>query len=421
MRILILTDKYYPKPLANAVCVQQIAEEFKRRGHYVHILAFEDSGVEMPEEYHGITVSSVQTDIRLKLFYFSKNNPQKKIGKVSYAVASFLSKTKKIIYFPWYPLYSIVFPKRILEKMEEMNKKEKYDLVISTFAPFETALAGLWFKRKHNECKWCLYILDTFENQRRTFLPRKMRNASFWVPRFLNSVDLFLYMKSRQHEYTAPLYNKWRKKMFAVDIPMMNLNKKKLPCRAAEKESGCENWVYAGSLGKPHYDLEKVLSIWSKLPEKPKRILHFYSNGPELNGLKKMEKNGFAVKAHDYVDQETLMQVYSDAEGLISIKTSNQISAKIFEYMSYGKKIIHFSGVEDDPDCVYIGKYARGILLRTYDVSDKTCAEIIDNRLSDEDDPIQNDNIDFKAFEMNTPQYTCELIEKKLKEITDCE
>ena len=55
------------------------------------------------------------------------------------------------------------------------------------------------------------------------------------------------------------------------------------------------------------------------------------------------------------------------------------------------------------------------------DWSNKKGMEIIDNRLSDENDPIQNDNIDFKAFEMNTPQYTCELIEKKLKEITDCE
>lgn len=44
MKIPFVTYRYSPKPVANAVCVQEIAKTFLAEGHTVNVLAYQDYG-----------------------------------------------------------------------------------------------------------------------------------------------------------------------------------------------------------------------------------------------------------------------------------------------------------------------------------------------------------------------------------------
>lgn len=409
MRILIVTDKYFPKALANAICAQNIAEVYASQGHDVQIIAYEDAGIKIPETYHGISVHAVKTDLRLRLFYYASNFPKEKYAPLARSVASFLSKTRKLLLLPWNPLYSLSFPYRILRKMEMLHQQSPFDLVISVYASFENALSGMWFKNRHPECQWCLYTLDTFVNQRQAWLPEKYRRAAFWLPKFLDSADLFVYMKSREKEYPEEIYRKWKHKMYPSDIPLMHdtVSKPSVPHSDSEEET----WIYAGSLGLPHYDTADAIRVFLALPDiGKKRVLHIYSRGPEFEMLKKQEAetNG-KIRCHDYVDHETLQQLYCQADILFSLKTSDQISAKIFEYMTFGKPVVHFSGCAADPNAGYIKQYDLGIVAETYAYSAEDLAVQIFRQLSALKQA-GSDTVDLSAFEMNTAKYTCDMI-----------
>lgn len=411
MRILFVTDKYYPKALANAVCAQSIAKVFADSGDQVDMIVYQDSGYTAPQEYEGVRIHTIKPDWRFQLFYYSRNFPEARLSKLAAKTASLMSKSKKMLLLPWQPLYSFSFPKRILDKMELLNSENKYDIVISVFASFENALSGMWFKQRNPECKWCLYTLDTFINHRQTWLPEKWRRAGFWLPRFLNTTDLFIYMKSREHEYEDARFDRWRYKMKPADIPL--LEEKKIESET-RNDSECETWVYAGSLGKPHYDITEAINCFLALPETRKRVLVFYTSGEASEEVKQYEESsGGRVVCAGYIEHDKLIGVYKEADVLFSVKTSDQISAKIFEYMNYGKRIVHFSGCKEDPNQVYVEKYPKGIVIKTYCDENAACSEKLNAWLncSDIDNMILKD---LSGFMMNTPTYTKNLIKDTL-------
>ena len=41
-KILVLTDKYFPRPYANAMCAQELIRVWTRRGDSVDVLAYDD-------------------------------------------------------------------------------------------------------------------------------------------------------------------------------------------------------------------------------------------------------------------------------------------------------------------------------------------------------------------------------------------
>lgn len=407
MKILIITDKYFPKPLANAICMQKVADSFVQMGHSVDILAFKDIGIKGEDIYNNCHVYYIVPDIRNRLYNYVFNFPNSPYAKIFQRIATFMNRLGKLIMLPFYPVYSFGFPLRLKHKIEKLHKNNKYDLIISVYQPFEAALAGYWFKKSHKDIPFCLYTLDTFINQKYSFWARKS-NRNKWLYKFLNESDEFIYMRSRVKEYDKPWFENWRHKMRYSDIPLMTpVNR----LTGAEQTSEKEKWVYAGSLDMPHYKTDDLIEIFLKISEEHDRQLLFYSRGKNADKLKSYENETKGkIRVPGYVSHDELMKIYSEANILVSIKYSDQISAKIFEYMSYGKKIIHISGTPDDPNAEYIRHYSKGIVLTPYKDSIEECASQLTEWLDSWTEEKENLSIDYSYFEMNRPEYTAELI-----------
>ena len=407
MKILFLTDKYWPKPLANAICAQNIADSFIESGHSVDILAYSEEGIQTPKEHNGVRVFTVKPSRQLRLINYARNFPDSPDANHCMKKGLRLSRIKHAALLPWFPLSSISAPKRMEEKVEELYGKYQYDIVVSVFSPFEAAVSGLRFKRKHPECFWALYTLDTFVNLRQSHIPERLRDAHYWIPKFLTTADIFICMKSRIGWYEEHGYCSVGKGVVVSDIPMLTKSPNFMNSDSQNKSG---NWVYAGSLYKTHYDVTDLLVILEYLCKDDGPTVHFYSSGAEAESLKvhPLCKAG-KIAVHGYVDHDELMRIYDRADVLLSIKTSDQISAKIFEYMTYGKPVLHISSCKKDPDIHYVEQYAKGFALKAYEVGPDEGARLIEKWMSEEAGYSQK-NIDLSDFEMNTPAYTRNLL-----------
>ena len=342
--------------------------------------------------------------MRQCLYYYAKNVPNRNKERIAEGAAKLKKKKKKFVMMPFFPMYSFDFPRRIYHQIIRLHNKRNYDLVVSVFSPFDSTVAGYWFKKKYQGVKWCLYSLDTFINQRYNFLNQKGNTHNFWLPRFLDKCDMFIYMRSREKEYADSYFDKWRSKMKPADIPLMVKEPNEMN---SNHQNEVEQWVYAGSLGAPHYITDDLIDIFMGLNDGKKRELHFYSSGDSFEKLKAVNASAQSkVICHPYVAHNELMKVYKNADVLVSIKYSDQISAKIFEYMTYGKKIVHVSGTKDDPNVQYLFKYSRGIVIEPYKyTTDKCIVKLLSELYS-----LNGKETDLSYFEMNRPEYTKELI-----------
>lgn len=405
-KILVITDKYYPRPYANALCAQELIRAFQKRGFEIDIIAFQDSGIEMPRVYEGSDIYPVQPDWRLKLFYYAENFPQKALAKICKLGAHFFSKSKAIFLLPWTPLYSFSFPRRIYHLMERLQTENHYDVVISILNPFEGTYAAMKFKQKHQDIPFIIYAVDTIEKSRfHSGITGKIADPFFWEKRFLDACDAFFYMQSRSERYAQVRFQAWRDKLIVTDLPRFTLQDYEILPYSFGKSG--EHWVYAGSLGGVHYPVEDAIKFFLSLPQDRQRTLHFFGRGQGLKTAQRAQKEAQErIIAHGYVDSKTLQSILCSCDVLVSIKYSDQISAKIFEYISYRKPIVHFSGHPEDPDVIYYQKYPLAFVVQTY----KADFEQSDERLMDFLERIKGTTVSqeelLRIYETNTPEYS---------------
>lgn len=410
MKLLVLTDKYFPRPYANAMCAQELIRIWTRQGHTVDVLAYADFDG-MPDRWEGNTVYYVKTDRRLRLFYYADTFRNTKKGKLAHIAANILSKTKGALLLPWQPFYSFSFPERIYKKMCELQERNRYDGVVAILNPLDSNIAACKFKAKYPNIPYAVFCVDTL---RKTFIEqhinRTFADAFIWEKKILQHCDAYFYMHSRKEDYQLSRYDPYRSKLKESDMPRFKVkNTEQIP-KYDFGESG-EQWVYAGSIGGPHYNPKQLLEIFRQIEDSPKRVLHLYTRGTEAERIAALAKNeNLNVRVHGYVDAATLESIMASADVIVSLKTSDQISAKIFECMSYGKPVVHFSGHKDDPDVYYLEKYTSGHIVKMY--ADNREQEI--EQLRAFLNTCAGKQVDLgdlrKAFEMSTPEYSAEKI-----------
>ena len=102
------------------------------------------------------------------------------------------------------------------------------------------------------------------------------------------------------------------------------------------------------------------------------------------------------------------------ADVIVSLKTSDQISAKIFECMSYGKPIVHFSGHKNDPNVYYLEKYTLGNIVKMYEENQESelnkLVQFLETSAGKQVDPTELK----RTFETSTPEYSAERIAEEI-------
>ena len=415
MKILVLTDKYFPRPYANAMCAQELIRVWKEQGNIVDILAYEDFDG-MPRTWDENKVYYVKPDNRLRLFYYADSHRNTFKGKMAYILANIFSKLKGALLLPVQPFYSFSFPYRIYKKMCELHKINAYDGVVAILNPLDSNIAACKFKAKYPNVPYVVFCVDTL---RKTFVEQKISktfaDAFMWEKMILEHCDAYFYMSSRKDDYELPRYDPYRSKLIESDMPRFKIKNTNAIPKYNFGEEG-EHWVYAGSIGAPHYDPYQLIKIFNCISNNPKRILHLYTRGNEADNISTLSKrNNWNVRVHDYVDAKTLESIMATADVIVSLKTSDQISAKIFECMSYGKPVVHFSGHEKDPDVYYLKKYTLGYVVNMNCQDFDNQIEFLSYFLKKIKGKEINKSELNAIFKMSTPEYSAEKIIDKIK------
>ena len=133
----------------------------------------------------------------------------------------------------------------------------------------------------------------------------------------------------------------------------------------------------------------------------------FYTNGSCDNIIRENLKcDNLLVSS--YVSHDKILNIMKDSDILLSIgnagRYKDMLPSKIFEYISYGKKIIHFYSDDNDRAIYYLEKYEGALVVdvRNENIDYNSINEFVNKE-------IEYSNI-IDEFEKNTPNYTARVI-----------
>lgn len=407
-RILFLTDRYFPHPYANGICVHAVAESLVKAGQEVHVLAFEIPGDPLPKEKDGISIFGVKTDLANQMIFAGQTNLQSKIGKGLSESGKLLLKAEKLALFSRYPQSSLNLYKHILKEMEKLNEIYQYDVIIATYNPLDTLLAGKEFKKNHPDVLFGIYNLDFMPEsiKRRVSEEKVQKSCLYWQAQLYPYADFILDLETNLVRWDNNYHTSWQEKIYSVGLPLLQPNQWLESKPVGEKQV----WVYAGALDTDYYQIEDVLRIICSLPQKYDIEFHIYGRGSGYELCKNYESiYPDRVKVHGYVGYEELRTIYENADVLISMKKTDLVSGKTLEFISTGKRVIHFSGSEKDPNKDYFLNYCNSAVIRTdrsLEVIQDALIEVIEKW---KEYPVQK-MTSWKDFEKNLPDATRDVI-----------
>ncbi|MGF7057752.1 hypothetical protein [Brassicibacter mesophilus] len=417
-KIMIMAGSYYPKPMANGICVHQIALALKKIGYEVHIICFNKKGDKKEEEFEGVFIHRVKMRLFFKMRFYAEDQIDTWHGKLIYRTAMLLNKFKKILYLPLYPMTSPLFIYRYYIRSKEIHKEQNFDMILSVYNPLEALVAGTMMKKRYKDIKLGLYVLDSLTNgSKREFLPKSWTEKKGWQWEriFYSMSDVIFNMRCHEEHHKKSRYDKYREEMKIVDIPLFRTLNQGFHKQTKILDYGSFNWIYTGTLRMRNYNPWYAIKIFNIIQEKRKKMkFHFFSRGDCEEKLMEYERiTEGAIVRHGFVESEISISAIMESDILISVGTSDSsmIPSKIFEYMSTGKPIIHFYKQENDVCLQYYNMYPLAICIKEDDELLRNNAEKIFAFIDD----IKGRKVKFSdikdRFVMNTPEYTTSIID----------
>ena len=366
-KILFVCDYYYPNASSIGICTHKVAKALKQNGNIVHVLSFGDNNFKIENEYDNITSFYIKKRFHERCIEFGENTGGI-VGKIICLLGKCKLRLWQILWFPFFRMDGIAVPLRYYRAISKLNKQNNYDMIIATYNPFEGMLATYWYKKKFNNVLFCLYILDNLTNIGNTnYISNKLNDKMGWKweKRIFPLCDQIINLRCHEKHHQQERYNQFRKKMVYSDIPFLTKN------NASKNyfDKKYIHFVYTGRLLKTRSS-SSFSKLFDKLSANKPYILHYYSTGDEEDNISKFEKstNG-RIKRHGLLPHDKISIIQNSADILVSIGNSGneKISSKIFEYISTGKKIVHFQKEKYDSTIYYYSKYDNAIVLSEKD------------------------------------------------------
>lgn len=420
-KILILADFYYPKPLANGICLHQIALSLKSSGYEVHVLCFGKRTQKKITDLEGINVHHVRQRLFYNLREYGEVNSSNLLGKISYKAAMIINKIKKIALFHIYPLTSPAFLLRYYKTAKKLHQTHKFETVISVFNPLEAIATGGLLKKKYPKINYVVYTLDSLTNGAKIkFIPHKwtIEKGWRWEKRVYGVADLVLNMETHRNHHQQIKYNEFRMKMEFVDIPLL-LNQPQLRTQEYQKtpeSTGMKRLLYSGALDLETRNPKYLCDLILEINKHNNYTLDFFSRGNAEKLIRSyVQKSNNKIVQHGYVERSIIIDAMNSSDVLISIgnRGSQMIPSKIFEYMSTGKKIIHLFTEESDSSLFYYKNYPNALLINENEDLQVNLKKIL--MFLNENKELVPFNYLEEKFQKNLPEYTTRIIETFMK------
>ena len=238
---------------ANSICIRNIADELKKRGH--EVCAITNSWEK--DSYHeidGLKIWGIKQS-----FYESLENFQKKepfFGKLVFSLMSFV---RRCLLLPLYPNVSAIRCFRIKKLAKKIILQKQIDVVVAFYRPIETLYSGVklkqYFGKKINVFDYHLDLLSSDPNASFNFFFQN-RIKSF-VKKEYNTVDYIILPELKKNKIVDD-------KIIYTGFPVCVLKKNETNFNAGFSKNNI-NCVYIGSLDcnnrNPFYALKLIKSF----------------------------------------------------------------------------------------------------------------------------------------------------------------
>ena len=324
-RLIIVCGILYPNPSPTGLCALRYASLLKE-DYDIDFIALSSNGQAEEVVYNGFRVHTL-TSKRLSLEYRTKGL----VRKVIHGIGSLQLKLFFTGNLGWYR-------KAVRNELEQLHSQRPIDAILTVCSPFPAHQAGMDFKQKHQEVRFCAYTVDPFATPNRIVpLGKSYKDLITLESEVCESTDC-LFLSEEALSSRQDLYGNVPNVM---SLPYL-LPKEK-PGRNDYFDNGAINCVYAGSFYKDIRNPEFMLKVFSAI-ENQNIVLHLFSSGCDEMVRHYAQKTDKIVM-HGYVSQDKLRDVYSSCDFLVGVgnATHEFLPSKTYEYLSLGRPIIFFN------------------------------------------------------------------------------
>lgn len=130
------------------------------------------------------------------------------------------------------------------------------------------------------------------------------------------------------------------------------------------------NCLFAGRLYDDIRNPSLLLELFSKVDKKVHLSL---MTNLSIEKIKDYSPQKYLPNIIPFQNRDTALYNLMHADILINIGNTveHQVPGKIFEYMSLGKPIIHFSKIKNDPAINYLLRYPKTLIVNEWDIKSK--------------------------------------------------
>lgn len=367
MKILFITDYWFPNKTTNAICVENVAEALKVSGNEVYVSAYSSSKNpnDNPSEYNNIVFEFIRPSIARQLLSFSQWAKKKWQSKLYALLGKTINRTRRMFLLPFYPIVSLALPHRWSRQIEEIIDKNKIDTVVSVNAPEETIYTGYLVKKRNSDINWIIYNLDAGTNilpgTSFEMLKKKLQaKAIRWEQKVFAIADKIIVMEGHSDYYTRNAMPFNKDKLVVADVPLL-----KVSCENENQlkasNSDIEIWVYTGNMNGVFYDPTKLCELFNYYSRLRRCELHLYGPSDHRDYLQDIASKNSNIIWHGSVSHDDVQQAQKDSDVLVYYKCEDMdsISGKLYEYLACNKPIL-FIGPANDINSRNLSKYAMG-------------------------------------------------------------
>lgn len=385
MRVIFITDSYYPSPSPNAICVKKLKDVFDEKKIATDIIAVRtfSKNTELP---HDSSVHFVNPNFLFSALIEAKaTNNLKRFNFISK-----LFKVKGALYGLFWPLISLSnIIKYTIAVGKMLNKSTEETIVVGVYKSLEGAVSGAIVKKIWKRGTYVLYTLDAISGG---IIPKVLKcqyisNKSIkrWERFLFKAYDSLFVMQSHKKYYDSNEYLLFRNKLHYVDIPLFYMR----TVKENILNEGRIHFVFTGGISKRTANPLYFMQILDYLHDE-RFVFDVYGKIYDRD-IEEILMSSKYTKYHGTVSHEKVLEIQSYSNCLLNFGNyiPCAIPCKIFEYFSTGKPIISFMKIDDDASLPYITKYPNSLVIderlsieinalslkRYVDVLSSTCVE----------------------------------------------
>lgn len=413
-RVVFIVGGYYPVLSVTGSCANSIIEEMSQTTDITVIARTTAIGQRDNKDEHSDIRYYNYFDNRIKLYLKHELKSANKVKKVTLkAIRTFVRAYGFIRFWTGRRTINRQATKAIYNQLKLIN--EEIDVIVPVCLPFESVVAAIKFKKEvQNSVKVAPLLYDLFSEN--PALHRTQKNKKRRLKKHLiieremcEQSDRLLFVEAWE-EHLDTYFSEQEAKFCKTEHPLLKriISKEKVAYNSQKI-----NIVYTGALYKKIRNPLYSLKFFSHLIDKNNKIvLHFYINGDCNETINDFcERYPENIINHGTVSKETAKAAMLSSDILLSIgnMSTAQVPSKIFEYISSGKTILHFSSVTKDPVVDILKQYNNCYCIEGADqIIPHTVAEgmkIIEGDMKQ----IKFEEVE-KLFYTATPQYTANKI-----------